>query len=325
MANTFVGIVEAPEPGSVTIGIANEQEGSFRARGWWLKVENAELNDYYVIQPDGRTNFQMPEDLGPLAQYLSNELGASPEASFLIEVPAALPYPSDDPKGVPHPVLATDSVALKVLVLLGVLGYVAAPFQVNSERGLVVVFPILPDSELAHLRAISPRYLPQGTCRAYGELLSLACEQPEHVAIVGALIAKNAGAFHYWSSIGRVQSSQDVVHDLRAGAGTRVLSALEDYILEFTDATRRDAIEDLPLEYALAAKRYEHLGPNDAIKAALIHVCKEWRIVLRCRSERADADDPEAILPVYPLTGMFESMILGALQQAEREGIWPGE
>jgi hypothetical protein len=321
VAKTFVGIVEAPQPGEVTIGIAAEQDGS--VKGWSLTVENAELNDYYVIQPDGRTSFEMPPDLGPLAQYLRNELGESPEVSFLVEVPTALPHPSDDPKGIPHPVVATDSVVLKVLVLLGVLGYVAAPFQVNPERGLVVVFPILPDSELAHLRAISPRYLLQGTCKAYAELLSLACEQPEYIAIVGALIAKNAGAFHFWSSIGRVQSSQDVVQDLRGGSGTRVLSAQEEYILEFTAATRRDAIEDLPLEYALAAKRYEHLGPNDAIKAALIHVCKEWGIVLRCRSRRHDADDPEATCPVYPLTGMFESIILAALQRAEREGIWP--
>jgi hypothetical protein len=321
LAKTFVGIVEGPDPGSVSIGIADEAGGS--VSGWSLTIENAELNDYYVIQPDGRARFEMPPDLGPLAEYLRSELGEGPEVSFLIEVPRTLPNPSDDPRGIPHPVLATDSVILEVLVLLGVLGYVAAPFQVNPERGLVVVFPILPDGEHAHLRAISPWYLSQGTCKAYAELLSLACEQPEHVAIVGALIAKNAGAFHYWSSIGRVQSSQDVVQDLRLGTGTRVISAEEEYILEFTNETRHDAIEDLPLEYALAAKRYEHLGRNDAIKAALIQVCKEWRIVLRCRSHRRDANDPEAIFPVYPLTGMFESIILGALQQAERERIRP--
>jgi hypothetical protein len=322
VAKTFVGIVKAPESGTITVGIANEQDGS--VTGWSLPVENTELSDYYAVQPDGRPSFEMPPDLGSLAQYLRNELGESPDVSFLIEVPEALPHPPNDPYGIPHPILATDSVVLKVLVLLGVLGYVATPFQVNSERGLAVVFPILPDSELAHLRTISPRYLRHGTCKAYAELLSLSCEQPEHIAIVGALIAKNTGAFHYWSSIGRVQSSHDVVQDLRAGRGTRVHSAREEYILEFTGATRRDEIEDLPLEYAVASKRYEHLGPNDAIKAALIHVCKEWGIVLRCRSRRPDAEDPEAIGGVYPLPGMFESIILHALQQAERERIWPG-
>jgi hypothetical protein len=321
VTKTFVGIVEGPRPGVVAIGIVDEQERRFG--GWSLTVENAELDDYYAIQPDGRGTFEMSEDLDPLARYLRNELGEGREVSFLIEVPAALPYPSDDARAVPHPVLSTDSVILKVLVLLGVLGYVAAPFEVNEERGLAVVFPILPDSEHAELRAISPRYLRRGICRVYAELLSLACEQPESVAIVGALIAKNAGAFHYWSSIGRVQSSQDVVQDLRSGRGTRVFSATDEYILEFTRSTRRDGIEDVPLEYAVATKRCEHLGPNDANKAALIQVCKEWGISLSCRSSRPDADDPEASNPVYPLTSMFESIVLAGLLHAERERIWP--
>ena len=69
-------------------------------------------------------------------------------------------------------------------------------------------------------------------------------------------------------------------------------------------------------------KRYQHLGPNDAIKAALIQVCRQWRIDLRCSSRRADADDPDTEHPVYPLA-MSDSLLIGALQHAEREGIRP--
>jgi hypothetical protein len=319
MANVFVGIVEGPEPGTVTVGIADEQDGS--VKGWSAAIEKTRLGDYYAPLPDGRMSFQLSPDIDQLGRFLQKDIGQGSEARFLVEVPAALPHPVDDAGGIPHPILTTDSVILKVLIFLNASGYIAAPFRVDEERELAAVFPIPPES-LAHLRSITPRYLRQGISKAYGELLSLACELPEHVAIVGALIAKNAGAFHYWSSIGRVQSSQDVVHDLRSGRGTEVISAKEDYILEFTGGTRRDAIEDVPLEYALAAKRYEHLGPNDSIKAALIHVCKTWGITLRCISWRDDADAPNEPGHVYPL-GTFESIVLGALQHAEEAGIWP--
>jgi hypothetical protein len=142
------------------------------------------------------------------------------------------------------------------------------------------------------------------------------------VAIAGALIAKHPGAYHYWSSIGRVQSSMDIVSDLRHGmrGDTRVTSATEHYITDYTDATIRDAIEDIPLEYAVTEKRYANLG-RDAIKAALIQVCAQWRIALRCRSKRPDADDADEH-PVYPLP-LADEIMISSLEHAVREGIWP--
>ena len=70
----------------------------------------------------------------------------------------------------------------------------------------------------------------------------------------------------------------------------------------------------------MTEKRYEHLG-HDAIKAALIPVCREWRIELRCGSERPDADDA-ADYPVYPLP-MADQLMISSLEHAVREKIWP--
>ena len=202
---TFVGIVEEPESGTVTVGMANEDDGS--VTGWSFEVERAHLNDYYVAQPDGGTSYQLSPDVARLGGFLQQRISDRSRARFLVEVPDTIPHPANDPKGIPHPVVPADSVILKVLVFLGVHGYVAAPFQFNPDRDIAVIFPILPGSDLAHLRSISPKYLPHGICKAYGQLLSLDGERPEHIAIVGALIAKNAGAYHYWSSIGLVQTS----------------------------------------------------------------------------------------------------------------------
>jgi hypothetical protein len=313
MAHVYVGIVEGPPPGTVGVGLVEADDGGRFGAGTF-ELEPAQLGDYYAAKPDGGMEFRMPPDLGGLGRFLQERIPDRKAARFLIEVPEALPHPADAHDALPHPVLPIDSVILKVLAYLGVAGYVAAPFQIGGDGTVVVVFPILSSGEHAHLRSLSPKYLRQGVSRAFGELLSLEDGRPEHAAVVAALIAKNPGAYHLWSSIGRVQSSQDVVMDLRhrEERSTLVMSAAEDYALEFTRHTRYDAIDDVPLEYALIEQRYAHLGTNDAIKAALIGVCMQWRILLRCSSKRDDAEEPGREHPVYPL-GVFETMIIGAL------------
>jgi hypothetical protein len=94
------------------------------------------------------------------------------------------------------------------------------------------------------------------------------------------------------------------------------VSASEWYLIEPTPDSRQDATEDVPLEYVLAEKRYEHLHHN-AIKAAVIHVCMLWRLLLSCKSTRDDAADHE-YHPVAPL-GLFEAAIFQAIARAELE------
>jgi hypothetical protein len=322
MSDVFVGIVEGTPPFTITVGVV--QDDGLRVTANSFAVQPAHLYEYYVPQPDGAHRYTMPADLFGVANFLNESIPPDSHVRYLVEVPETVPDPPNDIGAVPHPVLPTQSVILKLLVLLGVNGVICAPFRTDPQVQTAVLFPIVRGSELQHLLAKSPRYLPRGVCKAYGELLGLTCERAEHVALVGALVAKNPGAFHYWSSIGLVQSSMDVLSDLRAGVRepTRVLSASEHYVTEYTDATVHTALEDVPLEYAVAQNRYAHLGYNDALKAALIRVCQQWRIGLRCSSTRDDADDPGAEHAVYPL-GSLDSIVIGALQHAERAQIWP--
>jgi hypothetical protein len=320
MGDVFVGIVESTAPFTVTVGVA--QSDPARVTAQRFAIAPSHLHEYYVPEPGGRHRYDMPDDLFALGRFLNETIAPDSRVRYLLEVPEAVPHPADKHDAVPHPVLSANSVILKVLVMLGVNDVVVAPMQTDPEVQTVVVFPILRGGELEHLRERSPRYLLPGICKAYGELLGLACNRSEYVAIAGALIAKHSGAYHYWSSIGRVQSSQDIVTDFRneMHQPTRVVSASEHYTTDYTDATIRDGIEDIPLEYAVTEKRYAHLGP-DAIKAALIQVCKQWRIGLRCRSRRPDADD-DSEDPVHPLP-VDDQLMIASLEHAARERIWP--
>jgi hypothetical protein len=322
MGDVFVGIVEGAAPHNIAVGVVQGDEGRVSAQRF--AIAPAHLHEYYVPQPDGGHRYDMPQDLFALGRFLNETIAHGSRVRCLLEVPEAVPDPPGKVDAVPHPVLRADSVILKVLVLLGVNDIVGAPFRTDPHVEQVVLFPILRGGELEHLRERAPRYLLSGLSKAYGELLGLTCERLEYVAIAGALIAKHPGAFFYWSSLGRVQSSQDILTDLRheVNGDTRVLSASEDYIVYYTGATVRDGIEDIPLEYAVTEKRYEHLGP-DAIKAALIQVCREWRIDLRCSSHRLDADD-DAEHAVYPLP-VDDQIMVTTLEHAVREKIWPAE
>jgi hypothetical protein len=316
MGEVFVGIVEGKSPSEITVGVI--QDVGMRVTCSSFTIEMAHLHEYYVPQPGGHYRHEMPADLIPLGSFLNKTISADSRAKYFLEVSETAPDGPNLARAVPCAVLPADAVMLKVLVLLGVNNIIVAPFRTDPQVRTAVVFPILHGGDLEPLRHRAPRYLSRGVCKAYGELLGLTCERTENVAIVGAMLAKNPGAFHFWSSIGRVQSSQDIVADLRLNISgpTSVFSGAECYITNYTPATVHDAIEDLPLEYAVTEKRYEDLGRNNSIKAALIHVCQRWRIELLCGSRRADADAPDVDYPVYPLD-MSDQVLLAALQHAE--------
>jgi hypothetical protein len=323
MGEVFVGVVEGMSPYTLTVGIIDDGQ---RVTANSFAVGRAHLHSYYIPQSDGSYRYEMPSDLFEFARFLNQTISPDSLARYLFEVPEMFPHPADEIGAIPYPVIPADSVILKIVILLAANGIIVAPFRIDSEAKVVVVLPILRGSDLERFRMRSPRFLPRGVCRAYGELLNLTCERPEYVAIVGALIAKNPGAFHYWSSIGRVQSSHDVVHDFRTDAsGPRIVfSGMETYITDYTTATKRIAVDEIPLEYAVAEKKHQHLGGNDAIKAALIQVCREWRIDLRCGSMRADANEVNTEHPVYPLP-IADFGVIAALEHAETARIWPND
>jgi hypothetical protein len=312
MSEVFMGIIEGLSPEAVTVGLIDEENGL--VSGSTFSVEKVPLHDYYPPPRDSEDAVLLPSDLSELGRFLHENVPNDSKLHALAEAPVVVPQTGTE-TDIPYAILPIDSAVLKVIAGLALMGYIALEFIPNEEMTRVVLFPLLTNSDMEQFSPIVPKYLRNGICKAYGELLFDECSRPEDIAIVGALIARNPGAYHYWSSIGQVQSSQDVLFYLRTGQvqPTSVISAEEKYTIEVTDATVRDEIEDLPLEYALTEREYAHLGPNDTIKAALIRICKRWHIVLRCSSNRGDADDPEGSYLVQPL-GESDSIVAAALE-----------
>ena len=224
----------------------------------------------------------------------------------MIEVPYVVPFPIDDPTAPPCVLLDKESIFLKVAIFLASKGYIALMSTFLDEDGRVLLSHIPERLEHVSLRAYRPKYLNQNLARCYADFLLGFCKSSEHAALVAALIAKNRGAYYYWSSFGRVQSSQDVLLYLRIkqDGPTCVYSSNETYFISSHQSTKKESIETIPLEYAVAVKRYENLGENDAIKAALIHVCKLWNISLRCTSFRDDAEEEHKIIGNMPWSSL---------------------
>ncbi|MEI6445834.1 MAG: hypothetical protein WCO29_22565 [Nostocales cyanobacterium ELA583] len=139
-------------------------------------------------------------------------------------------------------------------------------------------------------------YIDPGLSEAYARFLY--GNQPNRDYLVQALvkIALNPNLFIYLRSEGVVQSSQDIVEAILCSqkpGGTKnfsVYSATERYGLTILDTTRRDKLDKIPIKYALNVQSCKDLGENNAIKFALLHICKEWKIKLSCFSLRVFDD-----------------------------------
>src|SRR4051794_35871026 len=127
MGQVFVGVVAGQPPDTVTVGII--QDDGRRVTGNSFTVAPARLDEYYVQQPQGRHRYDMPADLVELGTFLNETISPDSRVRYLFEVPDTVPHPLNDPGAIPHPVLRTDAVVLKVLVMLGVNDIIAAPFR----------------------------------------------------------------------------------------------------------------------------------------------------------------------------------------------------
>jgi len=290
---TFIGIARGSVENGVAIGILDVPSKKVISRSF--PISKAHLDEYYIEYEKDKFRFQLTDDLVAINNFLDANIRGPRKTRLSMEAPGLYPYPSGSHK--PTSVLWTEinSIHLKLLVFLQVKSYVTSILTLDDTRSHVLFRPLPPDPKYAHLTSLQPRYLGQFVPKAYGDFLLGSCDTAEKAALIAALIAKNNGGYYYWSSYGRVQSSQDVAYDLRLDykGPTSVFSAGEKYILVRHENTRHDDLDKIHLEYALASKRYEFLEKNNVIKAALLHICKKWNITLKCISDREDADEED--------------------------------
>lgn len=307
MFEIFIGIVEGPNEGSVSIGIIDVRLKVISARSFPISKES--FNNYFIQSDNGSFTMKANSDLSEIVNYFDTKILDPRKVQVLIEVPKVVPYPVDDPDSKPCALLDYDSIFLKMVALLFVKRYIALILMADDSGTKFLIGHIPNQPEYENLKSFQPKFIGQGIAKTHGDILLGSCKFAEKAAIIAALIAKNNGAYSYWSSFGRVQSSQDVLLYLKNGQKipTSVLSANELYTISINESTKYEGLEKIPIEYAVASKKSEHLGENNAIKVGLLHVCNLWGIQLRCKSFRDD-EPLEQFINVEQLINEFGQM-----------------
>lgn len=206
------------------------------------------------------------EDMGKVLGFVTANISSPGSAKISIELPSS----------------RTQAHAfLRVLTLLGKNGY--CNFLVHNGQK--------EDGRLT-FSCSDILLLPSSVPMAYTQFLLGSSFSSKRVAIVATLIARNRDLFYFLTSRGVVHSSQDILHFMRECAQnsyyrmSSVSSGDEIFTLVRRPVTKLSDLERIPLEYAVAVKANGILGQNDALKFALLTVCKQWGIRLNCSSTR---------------------------------------
>ena len=152
-----------------------------------------------------------------------------------------------------------------------------------EKKSLELELADMLDLTSRHVPWLPITYLKHGIARAYSVFL-FGENTLSSSAISLFLISKNKGVYLYFTSIGRVHSSGDILFFIKNQLReSRVVTPSGDvYSIELTPSTSMSNIDDIPLEYALAMKKYEYLQENDRLKMALLEICRSWKLQLSC-------------------------------------------
>lgn len=290
MFNIFVGIVIAPQKNNLSIGIIKIRRKAVISQSFPVSQSLSKV----CVETQQETDYS---DLNAVGKFLATHISNPKKALVLIEIPSAF--------------LNTNSIYIKLLFYLAQQKYFNFEFKVNKEHEIVQLgFPYVLLEKQKGLQTVAtiPKqlrfatpvkygllYLQQDISRAYAQSLLGKSPVEEVVAVVTALIAANPSLYYFFTSEGSVHSSGDLVKHMdfyQKGLSelkiSSVVSADEIYITKITPLTVLDRIDKIHLHYALAKKKNNFLNENDALKFALLAVCKTWKISLSCTSSRND-------------------------------------
>jgi hypothetical protein len=194
-----------------------------------------------------------------------------------------------------------ESVYTKIVRFLGDEGYCWFRLNINHQKEKDL-FSFLPYHQLSGNNKLDFKlfwveevnelmHLQPQISKYYAKFLLEDCPSVECATVAATLIAKNKELYYYFSSNGLVHSSQDVVSFMRETIPGSIVfdTQWQDfYVISKTTETKLDEIEKIATKYAVAFKRHNNLGKRDALKFALLNVCKLWKIKLDCTSQRED-------------------------------------
>lgn len=266
MCDTFLGIIQDSNHNGVSLGIMDVSHQIVSSRSFLIDRVHLD-NVFSMCNKDTYS-----EDLNEVREFLETKISDTKTVQVLMEIPSAN--------------IEIDSIHMKMLCFLARKGYCALQFDFDKQHNKSRLGLIPKEIKFAAFGGHEVMYLQPHLSKAYMQFLLGSCASSECVAVIAALIATDRNLHYFLTSNGRVQSSQDVLEFMRypGELGAWVGSGNEVFGLSTSPVTRFDNLEMIPLEYAVVAKKYEFLGTNDALKIALLTVCKLWRIRLHCIS-----------------------------------------
>ena len=275
---TFVGIAhELPNDLTVTLTVLHPRNKTV-VRGSW-NIETESFNPFEVM-PGNISLREEPHTytdafIAP-ATFLRSHCGMS--TRILVEFP---------PGEIRMTSVFSQFIALLIRSGLGacIIG--------SSNNATNVHFKAIPDESRPPFFKNDMVFLANGKARAYAMILWAGeTYSPLHYSMAAALIAMNPHLLYYLKSRGEVFSSQDISLFLKNPEFLNPLVVSVDicYFLSKTSPQPEYDPEDLPLDFELGLKRFAFLPYGEALKFAVLSVCKLAGLRLHCLS----TEDPRA-------------------------------
>jgi hypothetical protein len=267
---TSVGIVHNLPHDLTLTSVVLHRENQTVSHGSW-KIETGNYNPFELV--DGGLSLSnaehaYPEAFGGIADFLSTRCGAS--TRILIE------YPDGQ-------VSATSAFSQLVAFLIK-QGFGSCIIDFD-DHSTVVHFREIPADQKPAAMKDDLIFLGSGKAKAYAMFLFNAesFTGSQH-ALAAALIAMNPHLHYYLKSPGVVFSSQDIALFLKKPDffNPLVMSGQTIYILSKTPLCVAHDLEELHLEFELARKRFNFLPSGEALKFAVLQVCKQTGLRLHC-------------------------------------------
>lgn len=297
------------------VAILDDEKQSIAAQSFY--IERGLLPEDATQGADA-ADTSYPEDLKQIADFILSKVADPISVQVACEV-CSVYFPQDAP-------------LYKLLVLLNKLGCCTCSFASPENvrgRGPVPVRaisilppPIRKEIERQVLSMMAPEALEQvrkrqgrvlgpdpmflgtGVGRAYADFLLGRPATLLQAAVAVALVATRPAVHSYLFSSGEVQCSNDIITALRqyqqfnraANAGTTsVVSGEAVFTQHCTGETRTEDLEKIPLTHAVVLQKYQHLGPRESLKIALLEVAKEWKFELYCYTDQTKLPDKKQV------------------------------
>jgi hypothetical protein len=269
---TFVGMVhDLPSDFTLTMAVLHPGNKTTDIASWNIQAESY---NPFVFSDDGALQLSNAQHTYPnafygIADYMGSRCGAS--ARMLVEYP----------KGA----ITVTSAFSQLMAFTIKRGFGCCVVDSDDEE-TIVRFRETPEGQKPAATNDDTLFLANGKARAYAMILGDVerCTAAQH-AVAAALIAMNPHLHYYLKARGLVFSSQDIALFLKDPDKFNPLVIAESgpvYFLSKTALFGSYDPEDLHLEYALAAKRFNFLPSGEALKLAVLSVCKRMGLRLHC-------------------------------------------